>query len=240
MSARGKREPGGSASARVRVVASASGTKVEKDQLGIGPRLRRFIELRGMTIRDFAALAQIPERTLYNYLGGDRRPVVEHLANLAAVGVDLNWLLTGEIRTSFDLQGAPSAETAAAEALSADLELRQSLRERAIDAADYAQRVEVEAGRPPLGVAKLLTLAGKIFFVLVQTSVRMSTAIAELRRHGVSNEQIADIVASGARQLAEEWAAKVEPAPTAQLDEALRPLYRAAHTPPGALETGSK
>lgn len=45
---------------------------------------------------EFAHRAEIPYRSMQNYLRGDRRPDVDALNKIAHLGVNVHWLLTGE------------------------------------------------------------------------------------------------------------------------------------------------
>lgn len=66
-----------------------------------GERLRRSIETTGMNIMQACDKAQIPYRSMQNYLRGEREPKAEALSQMcASLGISANWLLleVGEIR----------------------------------------------------------------------------------------------------------------------------------------------
>ena len=65
--------------------------------MSIGSRLRCFIEWRGQRLTDFAEQAGIPYGTLQGHLADRSQPRVEHLVKLMGVGIDMYWLLTGEL-----------------------------------------------------------------------------------------------------------------------------------------------
>lgn len=67
--------------------------------MSLGGRLRQFIVFNGMTVRGFARKADIPERSVHEYLADKRKPGADHLAGILAAGVDLRWLLTGHVRS---------------------------------------------------------------------------------------------------------------------------------------------
>jgi transcriptional regulator with XRE-family HTH domain len=93
----------------------------------IAARLRAIIAFRGLSIRDFADITQIPYRTLQDYLGSDRRPRADHLTRMATSGIDLNWLLTGRSSHLAEDHEHP---------LYADIELLASLRQGCTRIAD--------------------------------------------------------------------------------------------------------
>ena len=67
-------------------------------QLTLGQRLHRAIWFRGWTIAELARKTSIPYTTLQGYLGDKRLPGARHLTVLAGVGMNVEWLLTGEFR----------------------------------------------------------------------------------------------------------------------------------------------
>ena len=63
----------------------------------IAKRLQLIKEKLGLSIKELAQITQMPYRTLYNYLSGEREPTPENLQKLVAhLGININWLLTGE------------------------------------------------------------------------------------------------------------------------------------------------
>lgn len=49
-----------------------------------------------MSYKSFAALIDLPYRTLQNYLSGERSPNLEALEKFAKNGINIHWLVTGE------------------------------------------------------------------------------------------------------------------------------------------------
>lgn len=49
-----------------------------------------------ISYKSFAGLIDIPYRTLQNYLSGERSPNLEALEKLAANGINIHWLVTGQ------------------------------------------------------------------------------------------------------------------------------------------------
>ena len=63
--------------------------------LPIGERLREERERLGLNQADFAAIGGSTRKTQYNYEAGERAPDGGFLAAIAAVGVDVLYILTG-------------------------------------------------------------------------------------------------------------------------------------------------
>lgn len=65
--------------------------------MSINNRLREVMEYKGLNIKAFAELLNVPYRTLQNYLLSERDPSAEVLIKISDVlNVDLNWLMRGE------------------------------------------------------------------------------------------------------------------------------------------------
>ena len=65
--------------------------------MSIDNRLREVMEYKGLNIKAFAELLNVPYRTLQNYLLNERNPSAEVLIKISDVlNVDLNWLMRGE------------------------------------------------------------------------------------------------------------------------------------------------
>lgn len=65
--------------------------------MSISNRLREVMEYKGLNIKAFAELLDVPYRTLQNYLLNERDPSAEVLIKISDVlNVDLNWLMRGE------------------------------------------------------------------------------------------------------------------------------------------------
>lgn len=65
--------------------------------MSINNRLREVMEYKGLNIKAFAELLNVPYRTLQNYLLNERDPSAEVLIKISDVlNVDLNWLMLGE------------------------------------------------------------------------------------------------------------------------------------------------
>ncbi|KGQ38746.1 XRE family transcriptional regulator [[Actinobacillus] muris] len=65
--------------------------------MSISNRLREVMEYKGLNIKAFAQLLDVPYRTLQNYLLNERDPSAEVLIKISDVlNVNLNWLMRGE------------------------------------------------------------------------------------------------------------------------------------------------
>ncbi len=65
--------------------------------MSIKDRLKILANNLGIKITDFSKKTGIPYRTLQNYFLGERQPSAENLQKIATqLGVNVNWLLTGE------------------------------------------------------------------------------------------------------------------------------------------------
>ena len=65
--------------------------------MSISNRLREVMEYKGLSIKAFAELLDMPYRPLQNYLLNERDPSAEVLIKISDVlNVDLNWLMCGE------------------------------------------------------------------------------------------------------------------------------------------------
>lgn len=98
---------------------------------GIGDRLESVVP-EGLSLADFSSELGVSDRTLGNYIRGDREPSYDFLVRLKEkTGVDLNWLLAGDggraVARSGDAVGIPrySAQPSAGDgtvALSQDID----------------------------------------------------------------------------------------------------------------------
>lgn len=65
-------------------------------QMNTSERLKRIMEVKGFNLKTFAEQADIPYRTLQNYILSGREPNAEALMKLhSRLGINLNWLISG-------------------------------------------------------------------------------------------------------------------------------------------------
>lgn len=69
---------------------------IENTQMRISERLKLVCEHKNWKIKEFAELTGLPYRTMQGYIGGEREPNTEGMTAIAKVGVNLNWLVSGE------------------------------------------------------------------------------------------------------------------------------------------------
>ena len=66
-------------------------------QMSTSERLKQVMEVKGFNLKTFAEQADIPYRTLQNYILTNREPSAESLAKLhSQLGINLNWLMSGK------------------------------------------------------------------------------------------------------------------------------------------------
>lgn len=66
--------------------------------MDISGRLNQVINTHNLTIKDFARECEIPYRSMYNYVRGEREPNLDALSKISQTfNVDLNWLIVGDI-----------------------------------------------------------------------------------------------------------------------------------------------
>ena len=82
----------------------------------IGERLALAVRATGQSLRDFSALVDVPYRTLQDYVGGQREPRADILAQICTRSrVSPGWLLLGEgekLRASAGRVGASPGDGA--------------------------------------------------------------------------------------------------------------------------------
>ena len=66
-------------------------------QMSTSERLKQVMEVKGFNLKTFSEQADIPYRTLQNYILTNREPSAESLAKLhSQLGINLNWLMSGK------------------------------------------------------------------------------------------------------------------------------------------------
>lgn len=74
--------------------------------MSIKDRLKTVIEHKGLSLKAFSDLTEIPYRSIQNYLRDERDPNLEALVKIGTkTDVNLHWLITGEgkmLRDSVD------------------------------------------------------------------------------------------------------------------------------------------
>ena len=66
-------------------------------QMNTSERLKQVMEVKGFNLKTFSEQADIPYRTLQNYILTNREPSAESLVKLhSQLGINLNWLMSGK------------------------------------------------------------------------------------------------------------------------------------------------
>lgn len=66
-------------------------------QMNTSERLKQVMEVKGFNLKTFSEQADIPYRTLQNYILSGREPNAEALMKLhTRLGINLNWLMSGK------------------------------------------------------------------------------------------------------------------------------------------------
>ena len=147
-----------------------------------------------MSIREFSRRTEIPYRTLQDYLAGKRLPGAKRLARMSAFGVDLNWLLTGRLRTTMPTSVHEESDRGGIDAIGADMSLLEDLWGAALRDADaYASRFLRRTGTPLLP-SQGLTAVEYFFRLKLRTAAAMAKHLETLRQDGVANDLIVDIL----------------------------------------------
>lgn len=72
-------------------------SQYENTQMSTSERLKQVMEVKGFNLKTFSEQADIPYRTLQNYILTNREPSAESLAKLhSQLGINLNWLMSGK------------------------------------------------------------------------------------------------------------------------------------------------
>lgn len=72
-------------------------------------RLKRVMEAKGFNLKTFSEQADIPYRTLQNYILSGREPNAEALMKLHnRLGINLNWLVSGDGKMFDNEVGTPN------------------------------------------------------------------------------------------------------------------------------------
>lgn len=65
--------------------------------MSIKERLKQVIEIKGLSLKAFSDLTEIPYRSIQNYLRAEREPNLEALMKIGSkTDINLHWLITGE------------------------------------------------------------------------------------------------------------------------------------------------
>ena len=115
---------------------------------GVGERIESLIP-DGVSVADFSEEIGISDRTLGNYIRGDREPSFEFLERLRRIaGVDLNWIVSGQSGT----HGADLVMSNGGTTMVAQLKGTKSTGNESISVARYS--VQASAGNGAVVLAE--------------------------------------------------------------------------------------
>lgn len=146
---------------------------------GVSDRLRLFIELRGQSIREFADETGVPYRTLQDYVAGKRRPGADHLIRMASVGIDINWLLTGDVRHAFEALFPD--DIGRGSVVAADSRLVDLIWDEALKAADSYLERRAQKSTDLLSARQTFLVVGYYFRIIIATSAKMIDTIIQVQ-----------------------------------------------------------
>lgn len=167
--------------------------------MSLGTRLRQFIKLNGMTVRQFEKATEIPYRSIHEYLSDKRKPGAEHLAKMIDAGVDIEWLLTGKEKHGINFLFSDIEHLGPIGGfVIADIELRKKIFFYAVNIVD-----EVYSNEPEF--TKSSGLIGAIISVwwlmknLADTLNKNEEQIVRMREAGISVHDVLSVALDDAK-----------------------------------------
>jgi transcriptional regulator with XRE-family HTH domain len=158
----------------------------------VGERMRRLISARGQSMKAFSDQSGIPYRSLQDYVAGKNRPGFEQLQKMAAVGVDVSFLLTGIHGAS--LLRMYSQHSKQAVLLSSDREVAELVIDGAVKAAQEVNNFRELSGVQPMNVQETLDTIHYSLDLAAKVSSEMDDQLCDLRRRGVSASAVTRII----------------------------------------------
>lgn len=161
--------------------------------MSLGLRLRLFISVNGLTVREFSQKFDIPYRSVHEYLSDKRKPSAEQLLKMAENGIDINWLLSGFYRPviSFDLTACDSLRPIEG-IVAADSELMHYLMEESVVIVN--EGYEKIIGHPlGFNLTSLLASIWTVFSILAEGLDQHREKIEKLKSEGWSVAEIVDL-----------------------------------------------
>jgi transcriptional regulator with XRE-family HTH domain len=203
----------------------------KNEQETIGKRLRRFLEVRQLSIKDFERLYGVPYRTIQQYLADNRRPGAEHLANMAAAGMNITWLLLGESDANFTVH-LPGQEKVRG-ILAADERFASLVFEEAFRAADTLNAQITKRRGEPLPLKVLLVAAWSAFQIHAKQLDEHQETLLKARAAGYSDEQLVDLIVRPMRPVIADHFARTAEQHLDSLDEAFAEALAAGEVKKG-------
>lgn len=172
-------------------------------------RLRFAIALRGLSIRDFSDLAQIPYRTMQDYLAGISKPGADQLAKLSAAGIDLNWLLTGRVPSILNSGETTEGLESSLDLFGADARLLEALLNSSYRLADQFAARRAASGGGSLTAKESQLVVAQYFTAMLRVAANMGSHLEELLKRGVPAATVIGVLETAVGERSDE---KVETA----------------------------
>lgn len=155
-----------------------------------------FINVNGMSVKEFSREFNIPYRSVHEYLSDKRSPSVEQMTKMAERGIDINWLITGRAYPAlvFDLSIYEQLKPIEGIML-ADRDLYNHMLLQAVAITNAAY--EKEVGHP-LGI-NLTSIFATVWTVLSFFGNALDEhreKVEKLRSDGWTSAEIADLFAA--------------------------------------------
>ncbi len=159
--------------------------------MSLGKRLRMYIDVHGMTVRDFSRHFGIPYRSVHEYLSNKRRPSAEHLENMARCGIDITWLVLGQARASitYDFTGYCDRIKPISGIFAADEKLSQYFLNDAIKVVDHIMMENPNLVKE-MGLVGCLASAVSIWGTYAEAINNISDYVVEARKSGRSADDL--------------------------------------------------
>lgn len=159
--------------------------------MSLGTRLRQFINLNGMTVRELEKRSGIPYRSLHEYLSDKRKPGADHLVKLIGAGVDVEWLLTGALRPGmyFNFESVKGLN-AVKGALLGDAELVNILLHDAVNVVDEIIAENPDA-KAVMGIEGIISSVWSVFQLYVSLVESHEEHFVKARETGYPVDKVA-------------------------------------------------
>lgn len=162
----------------------------------LGSRLRQFVTLNGLNVREFSKAVDIPYRSVHEYLSDNRKPGADHLAQMASFGIDVEWLLLGKIKTAlvFDFKDIGEFKPLTGY-IAADKDLAHYLLMDAMKIIDQWRLDEENKGKViPLG--GLIASIWSVFQIYTDAANRSADTLENARKNRWPTEKLGEMIVS--------------------------------------------
>ncbi len=174
------------------------------DVSSLGGRLRAFVAWRGHSLKEFTEQTGIPYRTLQKYVANAASPGADHIARIGSAGVNIGWLVTGEIPSIYTDTLAVDFKRPGVALFCADAQLFKEVFQKATDLASaYFSRAGSDYKPDARIVIHTLYLYASAMIVAgarAAESCRFKTKLS-----AASREMIRRIALAGADDIPDAW-----------------------------------